>query len=350
MSSASSASLPKPCQALVDSLASGKPITAETLKQADTKKRAAAFGALRVSVLAQKPDKEAEYRALQSDVERRQFLADYLLDPSSCTLTGTNSCTRSTKRLTRGTTVWLTVSQLAGAQYLNSKTDAEIAIKSLRSRPHKDNQSMREAGIKEYEYTHEAKHTDKAILDEAKVEAVTTNLSEDQYATVRAHMTDEGNPGATPANAAVPPQRKGNGKRRKLATATFADTTEVDPEKQAHEEANARATKAMQGLKIAYDQVHKDLSAVSLVESRLKAKKWNTDSPLQFLQQETKKVSEVNDSIFAQWISAKDIDLQALSKAELVTHAEHWESESKRVKDTFRAYSRDVLSEFSKMR
>ena len=106
----------------------------------------------------------------------------------------------------------------------------------------------------------------------------------------------------------------------------------------------------MQGLKIAYDQVHKDLSAVSLVESRLKAKKWNTDGPLQFLQSETRNVSEVNDAIFAQWIAAKDIELQSLSTAELAQHAEDWESESKRVKDTFRAYSKDVLSEFSKMR
>ena len=72
--------------------------------------------------------------------------------------------------------------------------------------------------------------------------------------------------------------------------------------------------------------------------------------PLQFLEAETKKVHEVNDSIFAQSISATDIDLQSLSTAELVTQAGDWEAASKRVKETFRVYSRYVLSEFSKMR
>ena len=223
----------------------------------------------------------------------------------------------------------------------------------MRSRPHQDNAAMREAGIKQYEYTHEAKQSVNEIKDEAKVEAVTTHLSEDHYATVKAHMTDEGNPGATPAaaaGAAGPPQRRGTNRGRQAAAALTNPAEPVDPEKQAHDDAIARAAKAMQGLKIAYDQVHKDLSAVSLVESRLKAKKWNTDGPLQFLQSETRKVSEVNDAIFAQWIAAKDIELQSLSTAELAQHAEDWESESKRVKDTFRAYSKDVLSEFSKMR
>ena len=82
----------------------------------------------------------------------------------------------------------------------------------------------------------------------------------------------------------------------------------------------------------------------------MKAKKWNTDGPSQFLQSERRKVIEVNDAIFVQWLAAKDIELQSLSKAELAQHAENWEPESKRVKDTFRSYSKDVLSEFSKMR
>ena len=85
------------------------------------------------------------------------------------------------------------------------------------------------------------------------------------------------NPGGVLPSAAAkagPPQRAGHRRRTNAASADNQTGGEPKcPAKQAHEEAPVRATKAMQGLKLTYDQVHKDLSAIGLVENRLKAKK-----------------------------------------------------------------------------
>ena len=129
---------------------------------ADSKKRNAAFAALRNQVLSANTEKDAEYRALQTDAERRQFLIDYILDPESCCKRiGTNSTSRSTNRRETSKVEWLTEEQLAGPKYLNSAAHAKIAIKSMRERPHKTNAGLRAAGVKEYEYFKEKSKVDK---------------------------------------------------------------------------------------------------------------------------------------------------------------------------------------------
>ena len=76
--------LPKPMEVIKLELAqNGKVAGPEALLDVDSKKRKAAFSSLKSSLQTAFPDKFAEYQRLQSDLEKRQWLSAFIIDPAS---------------------------------------------------------------------------------------------------------------------------------------------------------------------------------------------------------------------------------------------------------------------------
>ena len=96
-----------------------------------------------------------EYSALTTSAARQEWLADYLLDPKTGGSVGRNWTERALNTIDSEREDWLTVAELASPKWLNSRENAEIAIKSLVSRPH-DNASLRSEGILQYQWFQKA--------------------------------------------------------------------------------------------------------------------------------------------------------------------------------------------------
>ena len=66
-----------------------------------------------------KQEKQAEYRALSSDAERRDWIAQYVMDPDGFRCTGTNYHKAINSSLGMKDGEWVTEAQLAGPKHLN---------------------------------------------------------------------------------------------------------------------------------------------------------------------------------------------------------------------------------------
>ena len=82
------------------------------------------------------------------------------------------------------------VSQLT---YLNCKTAAAIAIKSMESGPYEDNDELRKQGYLQYKHTLKKATEESSLQKGAAVEFV-SDMTADQYLQVAAHMGDPRNP------------------------------------------------------------------------------------------------------------------------------------------------------------
>ena len=56
-------------------------------------------------------------------------------------------------QVTEQTEIWVTQDQLAGPKFLNNSKHAEIMIKDMPSRPFKESESLRKAGVLQYMIT-----------------------------------------------------------------------------------------------------------------------------------------------------------------------------------------------------
>ena len=103
----------------------------------------------------------------------------------------------------------------------------------------------------------------------------------------------------------------------------------------------------------AYDRVQRDLGSVALVEARLKSKQYDTSSMVTFLKQENDKVSTENEKLVALWIEGKEFLLQITddtTDATLTDVISKNEARIKHVVDLYKAFSKNTLSEFVKMK
>ena len=242
--------------------------------------------------------------------------------------------------------------QLAGPMYMNSREDAAIAVKGMESRVHQDNEELRKKGVKQYLHTVKKKHNQK-ILDKEAAVSTEVDLSKEQYEQVNEHMSDERNPGHTEpgkTNGTTP------SRRRRTAGQNQNDNggtpKEQTPEEKAKEGAVAEFTKGVAATKTLHDKLARELGDVCLIEAKLKAKKWDTTGPIQYLKEKTEAIKVLNDGLFAQWLAAREfLNMQSEHSTEaFTTETGKLKKHRDEVTEAYKAYTRETLSEFTKLK
>ena len=242
--------------------------------------------------------------------------------------------------------------QLAGPMYMNSREDAAIAVKGMESRVHQDNEELRKQGVKQYLHTVKKKHNQK-ILDKEAAVSTEVDLSKEQYEQVNEHMSDERNPGHTEpgkTNGTTP------SRRRRTAGQNQNDNggtpKEQTPEEKAKEGAVAEFTKGVAATKTLHDKLARELGDVCLIEAKLKAKKWDTTGPIQYLKEKTEAIKVLNDGLFAQWLAAREfLNMQSEHSTEaFTTETGKLKKHGDEVTEAYKAYTRETLSEFTKLK
>ena len=76
------------------------------------------------------------YRQLATDDERRSYLCQFILDPEIAKTNGFNKSVAFDEAADVATEGWVTLEELGGPQYLNSRYHADIMAKTLPERPH----------------------------------------------------------------------------------------------------------------------------------------------------------------------------------------------------------------------
>ena len=126
-------------------------ITAETLGKALTSSDLSALAASMRYAL--KKDGCAglndSYKNLNTDEERRKWMADFCVDPCVSRCFAFNSTSRETESGIRGRKLWLTIEQMSSPIVFNSLEHAKIVAKKAPERP-SSFVALAEAGIKEY--------------------------------------------------------------------------------------------------------------------------------------------------------------------------------------------------------
>ena len=181
--------------------------------------------------------------------------------------------------------------ELASPKWLNSRENAEIAIKSLVSRPH-DNASLRSGGILQYQWFQKAIDKNKTLTQGVSV-TTSADCNNESALEVAEHMRDDRNLVIRSQGRAVK-----SAKVQELPS---------DPKTRPWQEAVERLGKSLSTLKAAHDRVSRDLSSVHVIESKLKAKKWDTSGPIDYLHAEAQKVRDVNEQMLKHWLDGKAV-------------------------------------------
>ena len=297
--------------------------------------------------------KALEFKALQTDMSRREWLCEYMLDPEAGGCVGKNFTQRVTTRQDEDKEVWVTEATLGGPLYMNDKAAAKIAITAMQSRPH-ENPALAKADILQYHYTFSEKSTKRALIDGVGTEQ-TVGLSAEDYANVTQHMSEADNPGKTnPASSSGQAPRQ---KQRKTGKDKDpgAPPAELSSDQKERKDLVEKVNKVVGSMKTTHDKTQRDLAAVGLIEARLKAKQYDTQAMLLYLTTETEAMSKANELLFNFWVKGKnfasDMNSEPAKKAkDLRDFISTSELEVQKVTSKFKAYTRDVLSEFSKMR
>lgn len=290
----------------------------------------------------------AEYNALKSDMERRQWLCEYMIDPETAKCQATNTTERATTDDTTEAEVWVTETEYAGPKWLNDKAQAAIAITAMTSRPHKRNAALRAAGVLEYLVIVDEKKSTTTLRQSAATSA-TADMSAEQYVSVTDHMRNAGKANEEP-----------DGKRRRKGGRDNADPPKPpkppvpeDPTKVEHAAAAETFDKSMRAAKVMVDKIRKELNEVGLVERRLASKSltWGP-GPLEFLKGKTQEVSGKVEIVFARWIDAKDYQLTLASKdaVDIKAYAKDLDAIVENTQAEYKFYAKNVVGEFAKQR
>ena len=166
-------------------------VTPDNVKSTAHQARGKAISAMKGQMT---PEKLEEFKSLDKDSSRQEWLAEYLLDPASGGCVGKNFCTRTSTTSDTTTWVWLTLDELAGPKWLNSEANAKIAITAMTSRPHSTNTALCDAGVHEYRHEIRKEELKKAIDEGARLEN-NADMSARDYSSTYKHMANSMNPG-----------------------------------------------------------------------------------------------------------------------------------------------------------
>ena len=135
------------------------------------------------------PEVKDEYARLKSDSERRQWLAQYVMDPETATRKGFNSTVATNETMKEGTGQWLHLSELGGPLHLNNMKLAQDLVDSgtLQEQP-SEHEALAEPGRKQYDFSKELVRPRVGTTEQAGVK-LETELKADEYKEVRQLMS-----------------------------------------------------------------------------------------------------------------------------------------------------------------
>ena len=313
----------------------GKAVSPAAVAAAPTAQRQKAMTAMRNALEGSNDKKFREYKNLEGNEAKHEWLADYIIDPAQGGAIGRNWTERTNSRVQQEEDEWLTLAQIGGPLHLNDMKHAELAVQDCESRPHRK-PKLAAAGVLEYHWTEDKTVRTKGLTSGVSV-ATSSEMTAEQYSDVKEHMEDPRNPGH------APPMKS---KRQRVG-----DPQEKSPVQLAVDAVN----KAVNHMKTTHDKINSELSKICLIEKKLKEKKWDTTGPLKFLQDETEKVRKANKVLGEKWAAAveyvgnlkgkkdEDIDVDAVKAKQ----AAYDELSTKHMNE-YKAYSKECLSELSK--
>lgn len=178
---AKNAKVPKAVQAARDKIVGD--ITGESLKQQlDAKTYNALTSAFRSSLA---PHHQDTYKKMSSDIERRDFLAAFVMDPAEFKAKGTNSVSATNDTIDEEQGEWLMQAQIAGPAFLNSESLAKTLCESgeLPSRPN-EFECFRKKDIPQFWFTRSMLRKLTGVSEKAEVhmEASVTKSEYDEVA------------------------------------------------------------------------------------------------------------------------------------------------------------------------
>ena len=102
---------------------------------------------------AMTPQARAAYKEV-STADRRDWLAQYLVDPEQGTSVGFTTTAAVNSRMAQSTEAWITQAEMGGPQWLNDTSQAKVLCDSgeLQSRPH-ERPCLAAAGVLQFEFS-----------------------------------------------------------------------------------------------------------------------------------------------------------------------------------------------------
>ena len=329
--------LPKACEEFKKMIGD---VTKESVSAASSAEarqaRGKAMTAMRNQLRNNMPEKFQEYKGLANDKDRMDWLAEYIINPEEGGSVGTNFTRRTKARTDRDSEVWITEEQMSGPTFLNSKDHAAIAAKSLPCRLH-ENVALAAVGVKQYQWTWTIVSRDLTLEQGAEV-TTTAEMTPAEAAAVRDHMQDERNPGHQP-----PPTTRRCTKKNSAKP--------LSPDKQKLSDVKDAVKKAIDLMKTNHDKIHRELTSVKAIESKMRSKAWDTSGPIEYLNKETMKIQSCNDDLLAAWLAAKmyfETVLDSTSVTELGSKADEYEKQAIQVMACYKKFSAEVLKEFKR--
>jgi hypothetical protein len=178
-------------------------VTADLIAAADGETRKRAFSAMNAMLAVEFPAKATLYKTLSNDEERREFMAEILLDVENGGNVLRNVIRRQVDEDDDDAEVWLTLSELSGPKGYNDKDIALLAVAGMQSRPHKQNAALREAGILQYMFEFDTKTNRKKKSTISELET-TQDVEAGDAAGVRDFMQSNSNKVAVDLQRADP--------------------------------------------------------------------------------------------------------------------------------------------------
>ena len=173
---------------------------------------------------------KSDYKNIDSDDERRKWMAAYCVDPNVSRCFAFQKTTREITSGTKVRKIWLTLEQMAGPLVFNSMVHAEIVAKKAPERP-SQYAALAEEGIMEYHVEVTEEVFMRLTKDEVGVRAE-SEMSADDYSKVKRTMD----------GTSAPPKPK----RQKLEKVPLEDMTPNSKTKLLEAQKRSAATKDFQ--------------------------------------------------------------------------------------------------------
>jgi hypothetical protein len=213
-------------------------------------------------VVAQNEPKQMEYKALSSDAERRDVIAQFLLDPEEFLCKAKNSVEVVNTNNDEAVGEWLYETQVAGPMYLNDADLAREICGGLDKTPgmsrESDNPEARKLGKKQFYWVRQQDKHITGVSEKAKVEKE-TSISPDQFQEVANSMR---------VALKVAPKKVST----KVKVEKPVEAPEVLQQKAERKEALALRSTALRKLKMAAEKLRKDVGDAEVLIPKVEAK------------------------------------------------------------------------------
>ena len=321
--------------------------TEDSLKSMDPKTRNAGFSAFNTFLKSRHPESHATYKTFKTDSERRQWLLKFTIEGDMNFVT--NETIKSTETASSTEFVWLTIEELGSSTWMNSTTNAAIAITAMESQKH-ENPALAEAGVKQYKHWIKKKvETDKEV-DQVRIGSK-ANLSQEQLNVARGLLQDAKPSDEGPTEAET--------KRRKTTPPITVEPESGEDQAKRLAAANAAAAKKecdtkINAAKSVYQKMHKELAQVKMVEKTLLTKSWG-ENAVTYLRAATALQATAADNLMAEvFVAVTSLDAASAKGsaniAEIQEIGEKIKEQGKNAEESYKKYVANDLGQFSKLK